>query len=116
MQKRAHIIGTRFFKEFFGIESRYSAVVHSSILTSSIMEKLHFVCFVSSPNPSLLLMVKRNPPPAVWYHLVLSWCTMVSEVKRRGVQEWKNNDYAKQHRTPHCWLPAKVMYPANSTK
>ena len=22
----------------------------------------------------------------------------------------------KQHHTPHCWLPAKVMYPANSTK
>ena len=38
------------------------------------------------------------------------------EVKRRGVQESKNIDYAKQHHTPHCWLPAKVMYPANSTK
>ena len=41
---------------------------------------------------------------------------MVSEVKRRGVQESKDIDYAKQHHTPHCWLPAKVMYPANSTK
>ena len=38
-----------------------------------------------------------------------------SEVKRRGVQESKNINYAKQHHTPHCWLPAKVMYPANST-
>ena len=27
-----------------------------------------------------------------------------------------NIDYAKQHHTTHCWLPAKVMYPANSTK
>ena len=26
-----------------------------------------------------------------------------------------NIDYTKHH-TPHCWLPAKVMYPANSTK
>ena len=24
-------------------------------------------------------------------------------------------NYAKQHHTPHCWLPAKVMYPAIST-
>ena len=38
------------------------------------------------------------------------------EGKRRGVQESKNIDYAKQHHTPHCWLPAKVMYPAYSTK
>ena len=41
---------------------------------------------------------------------------MVSEAKRRGVQESKDVDYAKQHHSPHCWLPAKVMYPANSTK
>ena len=41
---------------------------------------------------------------------------MVSGEKRRGVQESKNIDYAKQHHTPHCWLPAKVKYPANSTK
>ena len=41
---------------------------------------------------------------------------MVSEVKKRGVQESKNIDYAKQHHTPHCWLPAKVMYPENSIK
>ena len=48
---------------------------------------------------------------------VVSPCsTMVSEVRRRGVQESMNIDYAKQHHTPHCWLPAKVMYPANSTK
>ena len=33
-----------------------------------------------------------------------------------GMQESKNIDYAKQHHTPHCWLPAKVMHPANSTK
>ena len=32
------------------------------------------------------------------------------------MQESKDIDYAKQHHTPHCWLPAKVMYPANSTK
>ena len=38
---------------------------------------------------------------------------MVSEVKRRDVQESKNIDYAKQYHTPHYWLPAKVMYAAN---
>ena len=59
-------------------------------------------------------MVQRNPPQAVWNPIVLSWCTMVSEVKRRGMQESINIDYAKQHHTPHCWLPAKVIYPANS--
>ena len=32
------------------------------------------------------------------------------------MQEIKNIHYAKQHHSPHCWLPAKVMYPANSTK
>ena len=41
---------------------------------------------------------------------------MVLEVKRRGVHESNNIDYAKQHHTPHCWLPAKVMYPSNSNK
>ena len=25
----------------------------------------------------------------------------------------QNKDYAKQHHTPHCWMPAKVMYPTN---
>ena len=39
-----------------------------------------------------------------------------SDLLRRGVQESKNIDYAKQHYTLHCWLPAKVMYAANSTK
>ena len=100
---------------YFFIEAKYSVVVQSFILTSSILKRLHFVCFVSSI-PSLLLMVQRNPPQAAWYHLVLSWCTMVSEVKRQGVQESKDIDYAKQHHTPHCWLPATVMYPAISTK
>ena len=74
------------------------------------------MCFVSSPIPSLLLMVQRNPRLAVWYHLVLSWCTMVSEVKGRGMQESKNIDYAKQHHTHHLCLLAKVMYQAKSTK
>ena len=27
-----------------------------------------------------------------------------------------NINYFKQHHTPLCWLPAKVMYPADSTK
>ena len=40
---------------------------------------------------------------------------MVSEVKKRGVQESKNIDHAKHH-IPHCRLPAKVMHPANSSK
>ena len=73
------------------------------------------MCFVSPPIPSPLLMVQRNPLQAMWYHLVLSWCTVVSEAKRRGVQESKNIDHTKHH-TPHCWLPAKVMYPTNSIK
>ena len=28
----------------------------------------------------------------------------------------QNIDCTKQHHTPHCWLPVKVMCPANSTK
>ena len=36
-----------------------------------------------------------------------------SQEARRARKQ--NIDYAKQHHTPHCWLPAKVMYPANST-
>ena len=51
--------------------------------------KTTFVRIVSSSIPSMLLMVLREPPQAVWYHLALSWCTMVSEVKRRGVKEKK---------------------------
>ena len=38
----------------------------------------------------------------------------------RSKEAWRakkqNIDYAKQHRSPHCWLPAKLMHPANSTK
>ena len=68
------------------------------------------------PVPSLLLMVQRNPLQVMWYHLVLSWCNMVSEVRRRSVHEGKNIDHAKHDRTPHCWLAAKVMYPSNSFK
>ena len=41
---------------------------------------------------------------------------MASAVERRGVHESKNINYAKQRHTPHCWLPAKVMYAASSTK
>ena len=41
---------------------------------------------------------------------------MVSEVNRRDVQESNNIDYAKQHHTSHCWLPADVMYAASITK
>ena len=40
--------------------------------------------------------------------------SIVSEVLRRAGKQ--NIDYAKQHHTPYCWLPAKVMYPAKSTK
>ena len=58
-------------------------------MTSKILKRLHFVCFVSSPIPSLLLMVQRNPSQAMWNHLVPSWCTMISEVKRWGEQESK---------------------------
>ena len=58
----------------------------------------------------LLLMVLWETLQALWYHLPLSSCTMLFEVKRQGMQE------SKQHHTPHCWLPAKVMYPAKSTK
>ena len=52
------------------------------------MKRLHFPCFVSSPNPSLLLMVQRNPPQAVWYHLALSWCNMTTDVEaRRAIKQ-----------------------------
>ena len=86
------------------------------ILTSYTLNILHFVCIVSSSIPSLVQMGQREPPQAVLHHLAPSRCTMASEVKRRGVQEEKNIDYAKQHHTPHCWFPANVMDPANSTK
>ena len=85
------------------------------MLTFYILERLHIVCFASFI-PSLLLMVQRNPPLAVWYHNFLSWCTMSSEVKRRGEQKSKNIDDAKQHHNTHFWLPAKVICPANATK
>ena len=40
--------------------------------------------------------------------------TMHNKKARRARKQ--NIDYAKQHHTPHCWMPSKVMYPANSTK
>ena len=36
-----------------------------------------------------------------------------SSMMHRGL---RSKNYAKQHHTPHCWLTAKVKYPANSTK
>ena len=41
------------------------------------------------------------------------WGFISKEVRRARKQ---NIDYARQHHIPHCWLPAKLMYPANSTK
>ena len=40
---------------------------------------------------------------------------MDSEIEVRRARK-QNIDFVKQHQTPHCWLPAKVMYPANSTR
>ena len=53
------------------------------------LKRQHFMCIVSSSIASLLLRFQREQPQAVWYHLPLSWCTMISEVKRRGVLENK---------------------------
>ena len=61
-------------------------------------------------------MAQREPQQAVWHHLTLSWCTMVSEVKSSRRARKQNIDYAKQHHTRHNWLPAKVMHPENPTK
>ena len=47
-------------------------------------------------------------------YLALLWCTMVSEIEARRAKK-QNIHYPKQHHTPHCWLPANVMNPANST-
>ena len=44
---------------------------------------------VFSTISSLLLMGQSEAPLAVWYHFALLGCTMVSEVKRLGVQEMK---------------------------
>ena len=124
MQKLAYRIGNRLFgkSEYVLItckltefilrhEAKYSAVVQCLISTSYNLKRLHFVCFVSSPIPSLLPMVQRKPPQAVWFYHCAPWFQML-----RGVQESKNIDYARQHHIPHCWLPAKVLYTANSTK
>ena len=86
-------------------------VVRCSHVIGPTLQKTFF-SYIST----LLLMVEREPPHAVWYHLALSCCTMTSEVKRQGEQKKENIDYAKQHHTPHCWLPAKVMYSSNSAK
>ena len=43
----------------------------------------------STSLPTLLLMVQKEPPQAVWYDITLSSCAMVSEVKRRGMHENK---------------------------
>ena len=60
-------------------------------------------------------MVEMEPPQAVWYHLALSWCTMVSEVEVRHARG-QNIHCPRHHYTPHSWLTAKVIYLTNSTK
>ena len=65
--------------------------------------------------PSLLLMVKWEPRPAVWYQLALSVCHRFRSKDVRIARK-QNVYYAKQHHTPHSCLLAKVMYPANSAK
>ena len=45
--------------------------------------------------------------------IMVHHCFRSKEVRRARKQ---NIDYGKQHYTPHCWLPSKVMYPENSTK
>ena len=68
-------------------------------------------CSISSRLP----MVQREPPQAVWRQLAQSFCTILSEVEARRARK-QNIDCAKRHHTRHCWLPAKVVYPANSSK
>ena len=54
------------------------------------MEPFETYCYyVYFSIPSLLLTVQWEPPFAVWYDLALSWCAMVSEVSRHGVQKDK---------------------------
>ena len=51
---------------------------------------------------------------------VVSPCSIMVQHGFRGKEvrhtRKQNIDYATQHHTPHCWLPAMSMYPANSTK
>ena len=74
------------------------------------LEKTTFCVLFFSSLPWLLLMVLKKTTHAVWHQLVLSWCTIVSQVKKRFVQDSKAIDYVRQHHTPHCWLPDNVMY------
>ena len=84
------------------------------VVTWSVRQD-YFVRIFSSSIPSLPLVVQREPPKTVCYDLALSWCTMVSKVKRWGVQEIKISS------TPDNITLITVGFPsrwcrANSTK
>ena len=58
----------------------YASLAHCVMLSrdQSDIGKNYIFCIVSSSIPSLLL---SEPLQAVLYHLTLSWCTVISEVK-----------------------------------
>ena len=66
--------------------------------------------------PSLLLMVQMGTTAGrvVSPHSIMVQNGFSSKEVRRASKQ--NINYAKQQHTLHCWLPAKVMRPANSTK
>ena len=51
-------------------------------------KRLHFLR-IASAILSLILMIQREQPQVLWYHLARSWYTMVSKVKSRGSKENK---------------------------
>ena len=57
-----------------------------------------------------------------WFRLTTAGCVVSphSIMMHHGIiskdARKQNIDYPEQHHTPHCWLSANMMYPANSTK
>ena len=102
--KSEYLLNTYQLTEFiFRIEAKCSAVVSSMNLTSYLnLENTTFCVLRFFSYTFTASDGSEESTATVWYHLVLSWCTMVSEVKRRGAHESKNINYAKQHHTPHC--------------
>ena len=70
---------------------------------------------IGSSISSWLLIVYVEPAQTVWCYLALTWSVKFQEYWDEACMKTKCR-LRQQHHASHSWLPAKVMYSANSTK
>ena len=85
----------------------FCSCTHSGAPQGSVLGSIIFSMYIK-PLTSIIHPLYHTPR-----NIMVCYSLRNKETRRARKQNIK---YTKQHHTPHCWLPAKVMYPTNSTK